>query len=192
MERTNRIAQWAEERRPRFLRVHRSRPALSHRHGPHIVQRSGAGRTKTNAARSARQRRAHHEHLTVRQLRLGGIDRCRSKQSRGIRAKRAEAAHGDHKGTRSGCDRRSRFVPRSFYPARSALEKAQDKTRLGTQRRLSPLASVTTADRRKNNRLSKVHNRWPSLRRYIFARPILRRWHAFPRRFRAFGRRAAL
>ena len=63
-------------------------------------------------------------------------------------------------------------------------KKSKDETRLGTQRWIPTLAAVPTPNRRKNNRLSKVHSRGPSFRRYLFARAILRRRHAFACRFR--------
>ena len=64
-------------------------------------------------------------------------------------------------------------------------KKAKNETRLGTQRWISTLATVTTPNRRKDNRLSEVHRRWPPLRRHFFARAILRRRHAFSRWLRA-------
>ena len=89
-----------------------------------------------------------------------------------------------YQGAGSGRHRRPRLV--SFRSPVSGLtgEEDKDETRLGTQRWIPTFATIATPNRGKNNRLSKVHGRWPPFRRYFFARAILRRRHAFSCRFR--------
>ncbi len=86
--------------------------------------------------------------------------------------------------TRSGCNRRPRSIPRASAAARRPREEAEDQTRLGTQWRLSPFASLAIADCGEDYRLPEVHDRWPPFRRHVFAGAILRRRHAFSRRVR--------
>ena len=112
------------------------------------------------------------DHITsiarFRQQRLGRIDRGRSENDRGIRARRDQAPNEPDQRTRSGRDRRARPVSVRSAVSGRARAQSENETRLGTKRRFSAFAAVAPPDRGEDDRLPEVHGRGPPFRRHVF------------------------